>query len=267
MTNTPPIDDVKLELTIEDVEPLARCLAQFNHGDELGDEGRKGGMPLWWSYTDEAGAIMRAFPSLRSTPPHADTLSLPTRDTVIEELRSALSATVDAIFEWSRPTGANGMVPICHDHPLCVAAIKGRAALSSTPPESMSTEQGEAREMFSVGKFLEERADEARQKHSECSRNNDSAGAWFNHGLHMAYGCALEEIEKREALKSTPPIPVGEAREEIAREFLADSFAFEGLADQEEWVRTNGGGHGCGYTVALRAIQRALDQRSHESQG
>lgn len=46
-------------------------------------------------------------------------------------LVEALEALIAAVGDWSRPTGANGMVPASENHPLCVAAKQGREALAA----------------------------------------------------------------------------------------------------------------------------------------
>lgn len=61
-----------------------------------------------------------------------------------ERLRKALEGVVGAIGEWSRPTGANGMIPAGEDHPLCVAARSAREALSASPAPASDKLEGEA---------------------------------------------------------------------------------------------------------------------------
>tara|TARA_R110000851_G_C13100092_1_gene568095 strand:- start:1863 stop:2384 length:522 start_codon:yes stop_codon:yes gene_type:complete len=48
----------------------------------------------------------------------------------------ALKAVVAAIGDWSRPTGANGMVPASEDHPLVVASRKAQAAINAAEGRS-----------------------------------------------------------------------------------------------------------------------------------
>jgi hypothetical protein len=51
-------------------------------------------------------------------------------------LREALAGCIEAIGEWSRPTGMNGMRSMPDTHPLNVAARKARTALSGSPAPS-----------------------------------------------------------------------------------------------------------------------------------
>lgn len=52
------------------------------------------------------------------------------------EMLEALKSMVAAIGDWTRPTGANGMVPAREDHPLVVAARAATTAIAKAEGQS-----------------------------------------------------------------------------------------------------------------------------------
>lgn len=62
--------------------------------------------------------------------------NLAAKDAQIANLLEAAKGMTAAIGDWSRPTGANGMVPASENHPLCIAANQARTAIAKAEGRS-----------------------------------------------------------------------------------------------------------------------------------
>jgi hypothetical protein len=157
MTNTPPIDDVKLgEMTrIALAEDNDHMIATAANLPWLIAQ-----LACWPTRVDQDCTTNMRFlmmsaaaTLLARTPPHADTLSLPTRDTVILQPGKRAEALFDLLRHMSDSefaevaAGDDGeellgrIVGVLGD---LVAGLHHVPDPRSTPPESMSTGQGEA---------------------------------------------------------------------------------------------------------------------------